>query len=345
MKKISAILLCTVIALALMACGTENEKPFEICVIDKNIADIAVYNMDEDSRWSIHFDDSLTLYYGDWGQGYECNLFRGNDLVDTFTCVNAQNAKIIHLETGYIDFNNILEYGFVDENNNIYYGYAPTEVTIGKLSVSETADEDNNIKAGNEKDIIDDANSSLYLETTYSDGVDTIVFHGTDPTHPTAMTINGNKITFDSVVVVQNDEYYIHLGFSWTYDNMLNQGDMHYDCANRHIVLKGFAIANEYVPVEYSFLGVKYFSDGPAWGASEFVLKGADENGLPTEIIISNSGSSVYGEELDGSFSIKISEYNEAGNYILGTFVGTSHPGIKGEYVSGSGNRLMIQID
>lgn len=90
---------------------------------------------------------------------------------------------------------------------------------------------------------------------------------------------------------------------------------------------------------------MKYFSDGPAWGASEFVFKGADENGLPTEIIISNSGSSVYSEELDGSFSIKISEYNEADNYIHGTFVGTSHPGIKGEYVSGSGNRLMIQID
>ena len=120
-----------------------HEKPFEICVIDDNKADIAVYNMDEDSKWSIHFDDSLTLYYGDLGQGYECNLFRGNDLLDTFTCVNAQNAKIIHLETGYIDFNNILEYGFLDEDNDIYYGYAPTEVTVEKLSVSEPADEDN----------------------------------------------------------------------------------------------------------------------------------------------------------------------------------------------------------
>ena len=69
---------------------------------------------------------------------------------------------------------------------------------------------------------------------------------------------------------------------------------------------------------EKSFIGVKYFNDGPVWGASEFVLKGADENGLPTEIVISNSGS-AYGEELDGSFSIKISEYseyNKVENYI-----------------------------
>ena len=120
-----------------------SEKEFEICVVDDNTADIAVFNADDNSNWSIHFDDSFTLYYGDLGQGYECNLFRGNDLLDTFTCVNAQNAKIIHLETGYIDFNNILEYGFVDEDNDIYYGYAPTEVTVEKLSVSETADEDN----------------------------------------------------------------------------------------------------------------------------------------------------------------------------------------------------------
>jgi len=164
------------------------------------------------------------------------------------------------------DYMNIASGGGYDYTG----GFDPSEVSSSadgswKISLPTNAgyEADFTINADGSIDVLVTGNSTTYnghfvnsvddftyLETKYSDGVNTIVFHGTDPIHPTAMTINGNKITFDSVVVAQNDEYYIHLGLNWTYDNISNQGDMHYDRDNQHIVLKGFAIANEYVPVE-----------------------------------------------------------------------------------------------
>ena len=225
-----------------------SEKVFEICVVDDNTADIAVFNADDNSNWSIHFDDSFTLYYGDLGQGYECNLFRGNDLVDTFNLVNAQNAKIIHLKTSYIDFNSIKEYGYTDEAQNVYHSYAPSEVMVNKISVSEDVAENSNSETEDEK--MNDTATSLYLETKYSDGTNTIVFHGTNPAEPTSMTINGEKIVFDSVDVAQNDEFCIQIGLTWTFDDYSNFGDMYYFKDTEHIVLKGFAIANEYIPVK-----------------------------------------------------------------------------------------------
>lgn len=231
-----------------------SEKVFEICVVDDNTADIAVFNADDNSNWSIHFDDSFTLYYGDLGQGYECNLFRENDVVDTFNIVNAQNAKIIHLKTSYIDFNSIKEYGYTDETQNVYHSYAPSEVMVNKISVSEDVVEISNPETEDEK--VNDTNT------------DTL-----------------------------------------------------------------------------PFVGVKYYNDGPTWGASELVLKGADANGLPTKIVISNSGDSASGLELNGTFSIKITEYIESDNTLIGRFVGVDHDTVKGEFVSGNGDRLIIQID
>ena len=118
-----------------------------------------------------------------------------------------------------------------------------------------------------------------------------------------------------------------------------------YEEAKRFIKTNWGQKENQTVQYQYSFIGVKYFNDGPTWGASEFVLKGADENGLPTEIVISNSGIAVSGLELDGSFSIKITDYLESDNILVGSFVGAEHDTVKGEFVSGKGDRLIIEID
>lgn len=118
-----------------------------------------------------------------------------------------------------------------------------------------------------------------------------------------------------------------------------------YEEAKRFIKTNWGQKENQTVQYPYSFIGVKYFNDGPTWGASEFVLKGADENGLPTEIVISNSGIAVSGLELDGSFSIKITDYLESDNILVGSFVGAEHDTVKGEFVSSKGDRLIIEID
>lgn len=276
----------------------------------------------------------------------ESNLVRLNvnmSAVDGFAFSDVKGDTTVYYSCGqggpYLNYSWDLVTNLSNSNKPIT-AQAPDNTTTNN-STSEIAESTN------------DSSNILYLENAYSDGVNTIIFHGSNPAQPTSMTINGNVIVFDSVEVAQNDSEYIQLGLNWTFDGNTNFGDMYYSAADKHIVLKGFAIANEYVPVNVTentatgpaFLGVKYHNDGSTWGASEFVLSSPDDKGMPTKIVISNSGKTVYGEDLDGTFTIKITDYFEADHTLIGNFVGGSHMGIKGEFVSDNGDRLMIQID
>lgn len=243
----------------------ESEFPLQVIVYDDNKADI-LYSFDGDSA-PVSCEINMGKYgvaLVDFGNGYQCNicLIDGAGSTMVADCLYSIDGNTIVFNVDMTAFEDFAFTNVTDYETFADFGagggkiiYTAKDVTKQgeqvatednspeiqeSLENSETAEDENK----------NDTATSLYLGIKYSDGANTIVFHGTDPIHPTAMTINGNKITFDSVVVAQNDEYYIHLGFSWTYDNMLNQGDMHYDRDNRHIVLKGFAIANEYVPVE-----------------------------------------------------------------------------------------------
>lgn len=348
------------------AAYTNNDKtelPLQVVVYDDKNATL-FYTFEGDSK-----PVSCTINMGkydvvlvDFGDGYQCDvcMIDGTSSVVVADCDYAFDGNTVIFNVDMSSFEDFAFSDVITYDTFVSFGSGGGSISYSAKDVVKQGEHIANGNDGpepskpNEEGNVDDVKDSHYLETEYSDGVNTIVFHGTDPAHPTSMTINGNEIVFDAVEVVQNDETGIQFGVSWLYDDVLNCGDVYYSTDDHHIVLKGFAIANEYAPVDEknsvdgnvpSFIGVKYYNDGPTWGASEFVLKSPDENGMPTKIVISNSGVAVSGLELDGTFSIKITDYYEPDNILMGIFVGTEHDGVKGEFVSRNGDRLLIQID
>lgn len=118
------------------------------------------------------------------------------------------------------------------------------------LNIQEDRKADND-KQANDNSKAEKISNSYYLERQYSDGVNVICFHGADPANPTSMTINGSDITLSKVELVQNDDYCIQMSLGWEFDGY-NEGDMYYDKEEDCMQLKGFAIANDYYPLDYS---------------------------------------------------------------------------------------------
>ena len=78
-----------------------------------------------------------------------------------------------------------------------------------------------------------------------------------------------------------------------------------------------------------------------SWGANYITLVSQNANGIPTTIRVTGSGKSVDGEDLNGSFTIKVSECNDEA--VIGKFSKT-RVSIKGEFCNGKGKCLLVDI-
>lgn len=195
----------------------------------------------------------------------EAPLVEGNNAysyvagtVLSFDFMDEELAQLI----GSSDYYEIIVRDWNDESTPKMIMYGETDTIEGihiyKVANSKSGDEGNNSSQSQMDDTGEEdldtphegTSQADYLNIAYSDGISTIIFHGTNPTNPTSMMINGEKIVFDEVIVDQNDGDYLQLSLYWTIDDCSNWGVMYYSFEDQHIVLKGFAVANEYEPVK-----------------------------------------------------------------------------------------------
>ena len=91
----------------------------------------------------------------------------------------------------------------------------------------------------------------------------------------------------------------------------------------------------------YWFVGQTLTSVGDNWGATNITLLSPNSEGIPTIIKVTNSGKTLDGKDLNGTFTISLRECNE--EVILGEF-SEERVSIKGEYRNSQGKILLVDI-
>lgn len=91
----------------------------------------------------------------------------------------------------------------------------------------------------------------------------------------------------------------------------------------------------------YWYIGKTLTNPGGSWGAVKIKLTSTNSNGCPTTIIVTDSGKSLDGEDLNGTFNITVRECDE--EFLMGNF-SEARSTIKGEFCDSSGKCLTIDI-
>ena len=91
----------------------------------------------------------------------------------------------------------------------------------------------------------------------------------------------------------------------------------------------------------YWFINQTLTSAGGSWGASKIKLVSPNSEGIPTTIVVTDSGKTVDGLDLDGTFTIRISECSAEA--VIGKF-SKDRVSIKGEFCNSNGKCLLIDI-
>jgi len=329
MKKIIVSFLCAVMTLSLIACAAENNEA--------NGSNNSIVTEDKDDSINGNSDDQSSA---------DENSAVENDESD----VSQDGFINVSIENGFVNIIiNHEDMAILDkENTEVWIRFYDSEDRL--FGVEITAMKENFVVVpipfeGGEP-LADGYNENSYLAGTClsfdfsndevaeligaSDNYEIIIRDWNEESTP-EMIMDGKSDNIDGIHIYKVT--YLNPDTEIVEDNMLEEESEDEEGSEDE--------GTSALP----FVGVKYYGDGPTWGASEFVLRGADENGLPTRIVISNSGDAVSGLELDGTFSIKITDYFESDNILMGRFVGVEHDTVKGEFVSANGDRLILQID
>lgn len=274
-KMLLFLLIATIIALTLTACGgnaekkttapestasstaaspTEKSEPsgefsleFVVMIYSESSADFHIGSQKTSAvdSYQIEFDQYVINVNKRDNNELQCSLYRQKDTERTYIgdceyLVNEYETIIcvptVVLGIEEYNFNSVSEYSLYDGNEKTKYSAA--EVAINEDGTPADIVDESQTNPTKE---VTDTESAAYVNITFvSDLGDKLIFTEADAQgYPISMSFNGNAIVFDSVSYCSENEEYITALLKWSTEGGSAQAEFFYMRSSNSIILKG----------------------------------------------------------------------------------------------------------